>query len=169
VADAADSASLSRGSAVEQQTAAFEPRSRAPLFIPQIQTSCIYVYRALVRSPYAMLVRPIQKPRGRPESLNCRNVIRDDEDDDDGDDDADDDRRRMRTDVEGRERRREREVNMDEGDGRQACGDEAAVSSGLGRVQCKIRPLILRRFANQPRHCSPVVKAREFLGRLIVP
>lgn len=41
--------------------------------------------------------------------------------------------------------------------------DEAAVSSGLALVQCKIQPLILKRFANQPRHCSPV-KARDFLG-----
>lgn len=28
-------------------------------------------------------------------------------------------------------------------------------------AQCKIRPLILKRFANQPRHCS-AVKARDF-------
>lgn len=153
-------ASSSRGSVLASgRLRAFEDRST---FYP---ADLDFLHLCMPRLPSVRrMLGPTQKQRGRPESRNYRNVTRGDEDGDGGGGGGDDDDRRRGKTVEGRKRAmeggREKKVSLDEGDGRRS----AAVSSGLAHVQCKIRPLILKRFANQPRHCSPVVKARDFLG-----
>lgn len=91
----------------------------------------------------------------QPESRNYRNVTRGDEEDD-GDEGLRKEKRKEKV----REKERQNQVwtkETEERHGRSSCFVWSRP------VQCKIQPLILKRFANQPHHCSPV-KARDFLG-----